>query len=94
MHFRHKFILYTHNKTFNNGILLNGVLIAKLLNNPFASCFLTNPDLLISHLTYFDCIIILPFFVSKIFGSKFSRVFSALYTISYHGLLYKKSIKN
>ena len=26
-------------KTFNNGILLKGVLIPKLHNKPFASCF-------------------------------------------------------
>ena len=32
------------NKIFNNGILLKGVLILKLLNKPFASCSSTNLD--------------------------------------------------
>ena len=32
------------NKTFNNGILLKGVLIPKLLNKPFASCSFKNLD--------------------------------------------------
>ena len=34
---------------FNNRILLNGVLIPKLLNNPFASCSFINLDFLLAH---------------------------------------------
>ena len=71
--------LFTQNKTFNNGILLNGVLIPKSLNETFASCFLTNRDFLFQHSAHFDCIINLPFFVLKIFGFRFS-VFSRHYT--------------
>ena len=56
---------------FDNGILLKGVLIYKLLKNPFASCSFTNLDFLFPHSVHFDCIINVPFFVSKIFESKF-----------------------
>ena len=56
----------------NNGILLNGILIPKLLSNPFASCSLKNVDFSIPHSAHFDCSIHLPFFVLKIFESKFS----------------------
>ena len=42
------------------GILLKGVLIPRLLNNPFASCFLINFDFLEPHIAHFDNIIILP----------------------------------
>ena len=56
----------------NNGILLEGVLIPKLLSNPFASCFFTNLDFLIPHSAHFDCMISLQFFVLKIFEFKFS----------------------
>ena len=43
----------------NNGILLNGVLRPKLLNNPFAFCFLINLDFLRPHIAYFDNSIVL-----------------------------------
>ena len=59
------------NKTLNSGILLNGVLIPKLLNNPFASCSFTNLDFLIPQSAHFDCIISPPFFALKIFEFKF-----------------------
>ena len=36
------------------GILFNGVLIPKLLNNPFACCSLKNFDILLSHTAHFD----------------------------------------
>ena len=36
-------------KTFNSRILLNGVLIPKLLNKPFASCSFTSLDFLNPH---------------------------------------------
>ena len=88
------FILYTQNKTFIKGILLNGVLIPKLLNNPFVSCSFTNLDFLIPQSTHFDCIINLLFFVLKIFESKFSFFFLTLSAISQYVLFYKKSIKN
>ena len=39
---------------FNPRILLNGVLIPKLLNNPFASCFFINFDFLFLHTEHCD----------------------------------------
>ena len=42
---------------FNNGTLLKGVLIPKLLNIPIACCSLINLDFLLSHVAQFDCII-------------------------------------
>ena len=66
-----------------NRILHKGVLIPKLLSNPFVSCSFTNLDFLFPHSVHFDCIIKLPFFVLKIFEFKLS-VFSILYTISLH----------
>ena len=57
----------------NNGILLNGALRPKLLNNPFASCSFINP-----HTVHFDINIVLPFLVFKIFESTFSVSFFAL----------------
>ena len=39
------------------GILPNGVLIPKLLNNPFACCLLINLDILLLHIAHFDNII-------------------------------------
>ena len=59
----------------NNGTLFNGDLTPKLLNNTFASCFLTNLDFLLQLTKHFDCMIILLFFVFKIFESEFSVVF-------------------
>ena len=38
----------------NNGMLLKGVLIPKLLNSPLASWFFINLDLLLPHMIYFD----------------------------------------
>ena len=46
----------------NNGILLNGVLRRRLINNPFASCSFINLDFLLPHTTHFDNYIVLPFF--------------------------------
>ena len=45
---------------FNNGILLKGVLITKLLNNPFASCSFTNLDFLLLHIKHYGDSITLP----------------------------------
>ena len=64
MHLWHKnvftisFIFTLKTKTFNNGILLNGVAIPKLLNKPFDSGSFTNLDFLIPQTGHFDCIII------------------------------------
>ena len=38
----------------NNGILLRGVLIPKLLKNPSASCSFINLNFLMSHTAHFD----------------------------------------
>ena len=52
----------------NNEILLKGVLIRKLLNNPFASCSLINFDFLLQHIAHFDHIIVLPLVVFETLG--------------------------
>ena len=64
----------------STGILLNGVLIPNLLNNPFASWFLINLDFLLPHIAHFDNIIALPILVLKISGSMFSVYF--FYTLN------------
>ena len=51
---------------FNNGTLFKGVLIPKLLNNPFAHCSLVNLDFLLPHIAQFDCIIDLLFLLLTI----------------------------
>ena len=56
----------------NNGILFSGALISELLNKSSASCSFANLDFFFSHPAHSDYIIILPFFVLKIFESKFS----------------------
>ena len=53
------------------GILFNGVLIPKLLNNHFASCLLINLDFLLLHIAHFDNIINLPLLVLETCGSIF-----------------------
>ena len=53
----------------STGILLNGVLMPKLLNNPFASCFLINLDFLLPHITHFDIMTSLPLLVLETCGS-------------------------
>ena len=50
----------------NKGILLKDALIPRLLNNPFASCFLINIDFLLPHMAHFDNIIVLPILVTEI----------------------------
>ena len=63
------------NKTSPNiGILLKGVLIPKLLNNPFASCFLIHFEFLEQHIAHFHNIIVLPLLVAETFGLMFSVV--------------------
>ena len=46
--------LHQNKMSPNNGILFNGVLIPKLLNNPFACCTLINFDFLLSHIAHVD----------------------------------------
>ena len=52
----------------STGILLNGVLVPSLLNNPFASCLLINSDFLLPHIVHFDNIIVLPLLVLETCG--------------------------
>ena len=54
---------------FNNGILLKGVLIPKLFNNPSASCSFINLDFLLLQTTHFDDKANLPVLVFIIFAS-------------------------
>ena len=56
-------------------MVLNGVLIPKLLNKPFASYSFTNLDFLVPQAEHFDYITNLLFFVLNIFGSIFSVYF-------------------
>ena len=53
--------------SINNGILLNGVIISKLLNNHFASCSFINFDFL----AHFEDKANLPFLAFSIFESIF-----------------------
>ena len=62
----------------NIGILLKGILIPRLLNNPFASCFLINFDFYLPHISRFDNIIVLLLLVAETFGSILSVLFFAL----------------
>ena len=52
----------------NIGILLKGVLIPKLLNNPLASCSLKSYDCLLLHTAHVNKRIIFPLLVFEIFG--------------------------
>ena len=61
-----------------NGVLHNDVLIPRLLNNPFASCFLINHDFLLPHTAHFDDNINLSLLVFIIFKSIFFVFFFAL----------------
>ena len=58
--------------------MLNGVLIPKLLTNPFASCSLIHLDFLLSHKVYFDYSIVLPLLVFETLGFMFSVLFYTL----------------
>ena len=62
------FVLNENKISPNTGILFNGVLRPKLLNNPFASCSLLNFDFLLPHIEHVDKIIILPLVAFKTFG--------------------------
>ena len=61
------FELY-ENKIFNNGTLLKGVLIPKLLDIPIAWCSLINLDFLLPHVAQFHCIINLFYLFLTILG--------------------------
>ena len=52
----------------NNAILLKGILTPKLLNNPFAFCFLINLDLLLPQIAHLHNIIVLPVLVFETLG--------------------------
>ena len=62
----------------NNGILFNGVLRPKLLNNAFAFCSFINLHFLLLHTAHFGNNIVLPFLVFNTFQSTFSGFFSTL----------------
>ena len=70
----------------NNGILLNGVLRPKLLNNLFASCSFITLDILLPHTAHFDNNIVLPFLVFNSFELTFSVIL--LYFKQYVNVLY------
>ena len=59
----------------------NDVLIRKLLNNLFASCFFIDFDFLLPYISQFDNIIVLPLLVLEIFWVYVFCIFSTLETI-------------
>ena len=61
--------------SLNTGTLLNGVLIPKLLNSPFASLFLINLDFLLQHIAHFDNTIVLSLLVFETLEFMFSVSF-------------------
>ena len=63
------------------GILLKGVFIPKLINNPLASRCLRNFNVLLSHITQFDKSIICLFFVLATFRFLLSAFNFTLQTI-------------
>ena len=67
--------LFQNKVSPNKSALINGVLIPKLLNNPFASWFLINIDFLLPHITHFDNIIVLLLLVFETLGFMFSVSF-------------------
>ena len=83
LHYNFKLLVHIISSQFRsflyNRILLKGVLIPKLLSNPFASCLFTNLDFLNPQSGHFDNIISLPFFGLKIFEFKFSFFFYIFY---------------
>ena len=77
----------------NNGILFNGVLIPKQLNNPFDPCFFIRFDILLLHTAPFDDNIVVPFLFYRNFESTFSVSF--LTFKEYINMFYKTNfIKN
>ena len=78
--------------SLNNGILLNGVLRPKLLNNPFASCSFINIFFLLPHTTHFDYNIVLPLLVFNTF--EFTFPVSCLYFKQYIKMFYRSKCTN
>ena len=66
---------------FDNGILLNGVLIPKLLNNSSVSSSFITLDFLLPQTTHFDIKANLPFLVFITFASLFFVLFFAFQAI-------------
>ena len=62
----------------NNGILLNGVLRPRILDNPFVSCSFINLDFLLPHTAHFDNNIVLPLVVFRTFRYILSVFFYTL----------------
>ena len=81
--FTTSFILYlvltcsylSNKRGATKSILLKGVFIPKLLNNPLVSCSLINFYFVLSHTAHFDKNIILSFFVLGTFGFLISVFF-------------------
>ena len=67
--------LANKNLDLNKQISFKGIVIAKLHNNPLASCYLINLDFLLSHNAHVDKSIILPFFVLGTIGFLISVFF-------------------
>ena len=74
----------------NIGTLLNGVLIPILVNNLFASWFLTNLDFLLQHFAHFNNIIALPLLVLETAASMFSVFF--MHFKQYDSILYVEKL--
>ena len=55
-----------------NGILSSPVLKPRLVNIPFASCFLINLHFLLPHIAHFENFIVLPLLVFETTGLMFS----------------------
>ena len=62
----------------NNAILFNGVLIPKLLSNPFSCCSLINFDFLLPDIAHSDKIIVLPWLFLKLWDLCFQYFFYTL----------------
>ena len=74
----------------NNGILFNGVLRPRLLNNPFASSYFVNLDFLLLHKSHFDDNIVLQFSVLNTF--EFTFFVSFLHFKQYVNMFYNNGL--
>ena len=72
----------------NKGILLSGVLIPKLLNNPLASCSLINIDFLLPYIAHFDKSIVLLLLVFETLEFMFSVFWCFFYYYYYYFFLH------
>ena len=59
----------------NNGILLNGILRPKLLNDPFPTCSFIHLDFLLPHTTHFGDNVHLPFSVFLLHFKQYVNMF-------------------